>query len=232
MLKKPALIVFDWDGTLMDSEAKIVGCMLAAATEAGLAPPQREDARGVIGLALREAVTTLFPGIDDASRERIIERYRHHYLVGSTIPSELFAGVKEMLQALSSQGYFMAVATGKGRRGLDQVMDEQGVRHLFDYTRCADETRSKPHPQMLWEIMDRLGVAPAETLMVGDTDYDLLMAANAGVPALAVGYGVQSRARLLACGPLGCVDSIAELSEWLFALGGAEAGAPEQAEAT
>lgn len=217
-MKKPTLLVFDWDGTLMDSEARIVSCMLTAAAEAGLEPPPCEEARGVIGLALREAVTALFPEITEGARERVVERYRHHYLVASTVPSRLFPGAKDLLAALYDRKYFLAVATGKGRRGLDQVMEEHGVHQLFHYTRCADEARSKPHPQMLWDIMDHLGVGPADTLMIGDTDYDLLMAENAGVPALAVGYGVQSRARLMACRSLACVDSIEDLRKWLLAL--------------
>ncbi|MEJ2398791.1 MAG: HAD-IA family hydrolase, partial [Gammaproteobacteria bacterium] len=125
-------------------------------------------------------------------------------------------GIEDLLMALRERGHYLAIATGKGRVGLDKALDETGLRGYFDYTRCADETRSKPHPQMLEEIMERLGVNNRETLMVGDTEYDLQMAKNAGTAALAVSYGVHEKQRLLACQPLACVDDSVSLQQWLL----------------
>lgn len=209
------LLVFDWDGTLMDSEARIVESFEAAIGDVGLPPRPRSDLRGIIGLGMPEALNHLFP--DEASAHAaLVERYRHHFLVASPTPTPLFEGVRPMLAALEAAGYFLAVATGKARRGLDRVLGETGLDGLFHFTRCADECRSKPHPQMLLEIMERTGVEPEQTLMIGDTEFDLLMARNAGAHALGVTYGVHEPARLLACGPLGCVDSVPALHEWLL----------------
>lgn len=210
------LVVFDWDGTLMDSEARIVASMQAAFTEVGYEPPPSTAIREVIGLGLEEAILRL-PGISaDDALPKIIARYRHHYLVANATPTPLFEGAQALIEALHQRGYLLAVATGKSRRGLDQALDESELRSWFHATRCAEETASKPHPGMLLELMDELGVRPANTLMVGDTDYDLLMAQNAGVRALAVGYGTQPAQRLLEHKPLACAPSIAVLADWLL----------------
>jgi phosphoglycolate phosphatase len=209
------LIVFDWDGTLMDSEAHIVACMQAAVGDVGISPVSRALVRDVIGLGLREAVHRLLPGIGSEIQERVAERYRHHFLEVDKTPSELFPGVPEVLEWLEMQGYLLAVATGKGRRGLDEVLDSTGLGRRFHATRCADETQSKPHPAMLLELMDQLGARPRETLMVGDTEYDLLMAQNAGACGLAVGYGTQDPDRLLKHRPLACIEDLRELRKWL-----------------
>jgi phosphoglycolate phosphatase len=209
------LLVFDWDGTLMDSEARIVACMQAAAADLGLGVPADERVRDIIGLGLREAVTALIPEADDALVQRIADRYRLHFLNQNQTPSPLFSGAAEVLHGLYDQGYLLAVATGKGRRGLDKVLAETGFDRLFHATRCADETFSKPHPEMLLQLMDELGVTAAETLMIGDTEYDLQMANNARAWGLAVSYGVHARERLLQQGPLGCLDDIRDLGAWL-----------------
>jgi phosphoglycolate phosphatase len=214
-MKNHQLIVFDWDGTLIDSEARIVNCMRAAITDLELPARTTEALRNVIGLGLQEALNTLYPGHDDGLYQQLVERYRHHFLVQDDTPSELFEGVTTLLDTLNERGHYLAVATGKGRVGLDKSMEETGLRDYFHFTRCADETRSKPHPQMLQEIMERLGVDPRETLMVGDTEYDLQMANNAGAAALAVSYGVHDKARLLACEPVACVDDVPALHGWL-----------------
>lgn len=208
------LLVFDWDGTLMDSEAQIVRCMQAAMGDMELpvlAPPRIRD---IIGLGLKEAIDRLFPGQDDAFHARMVERYRHHWL-GSERGSELFEGAERTLVELRERGYLLGVATGKGRQGLDKVLVETGLGALFDATRCSDETRSKPDPLMLQEIMTVLGVTPDRTLMIGDTEYDLVMARNAGVDAMAVGYGVHTPERLLEHGPLDCLERIDQLLPWL-----------------
>lgn len=209
------LLVFDWDGTLMDSQARIVASLQAAFVDAGLEPPGHESASDVIGLGLDEALARLCPGCDAAGRDALVALYRRHFLVTDRTPSALFPGVRAMLERLAGQGYRLAVATGKSRAGLAKEMEITGLGELFDATRCADETFSKPHPQMLLELMDQLGVHSARTLMVGDTEYDLQMAANAGAWSLAVCYGVHSAERLLACGPLACLRSLVEIPDWL-----------------
>jgi len=213
------LLVFDWDGTLMDSQARIVACIQAAARDVGAAVPSPDAAREIIGLGLREAMDRLFSGIGEPVLGDIVERYRHHFLGADPTPSVLFPGVVETLEALSDAGYLLGVATGKSRRGLDLVLDETGLRRLFAATRCADETLSKPHPQMLEEVMEILGAEPAETLMIGDTEFDMQMARNARVPAVAVAYGVHGPERLMAEGALVCLDRIDELPPWLAAGG-------------
>lgn len=215
-MKHYQLIVFDWDGTLIDSEARIVNCMRAAIQDLQLPERSHDAMRNVIGLGLQEALATLYPEGNQSIYQELVERYRHHFLVQNDTPSELFAGVEALLDGLSARGHYLAIATGKGRVGLEKALDETGLRDYFDYTRCADETRSKPHPQMLEEIMDRLGVEPHETLMIGDTEYDMQMANNAGTAALAVSYGVHEKQRLLACNPLECVDDVTALHGWLL----------------
>ncbi len=209
------LIVFDWDGTLMDSEARIVSCMQGAMEEVRLAPASHGAVREVIGLGLREAVERLLPWADAGLRERVALAYRQRFLAAEAEPSPLFTGVRELLEWLEGEDYLLAVATGKGRRGLNQALSATGLGRIFHATRCADETQSKPHPAMLLELMDVLGVGPKETLMVGDTEYDLLMAHNAGAQALAVCYGVHDPQRLRQLRPLGCVDDLREIRRWL-----------------
>jgi phosphoglycolate phosphatase len=215
------LLVFDWDGTLMDSGARIVGCFQAAAADVGVAVPADERARDVIGLGLQEATERLFPGLEAGAVGRVVERYRHHFLGHHPTPSVLFPGVAATLAHLAEAGYLLGIATGKSRRGLEKVLGETGLGPFFHASRCADEAFSKPHPQMLEEVMDVLGAGPAETLMIGDTEYDMQMARNAGVPALAVAYGVHAPARLLAEGALACLDRIDELPAWLAGRGAA-----------
>ena len=217
MSESNQLIVFDWDGTLMDSEARIVACLRAAIAETGL--PHRPDAalRNIIGLGLREALVTLYPAGSDQQHDDLVKHYRHHFLDINDTPSPMFEGADDLIRDLHAQGHFLAVATGKGRRGLDKVLQETALGEYFHYTRCADETHSKPHPQMLLDIMDWLGMETSDTLMIGDTEFDLQMAQNAGVKSLGVSYGVHDKARLLACEPLACLDSLAEVSEWLNA---------------
>lgn len=208
-------MAFDWDGTLMDSEARILSCMRGAVTDLGLDLPSDEAIRNIIGLGLKEAVTGLFPGADESLIQDLAERYRDHFLAGNSDPSPLFEGVAPLLEELRDAGYLLAVATGKGRRGLDHALIGSGLERLFHATRCADETLSKPHPQMLLELMDELGALPGETLMVGDTEYDMQMARNAGASGLAVSYGVHTVERLMGCEPLGCLNDIRELRDWL-----------------
>jgi phosphoglycolate phosphatase len=210
-----ALIVFDWDGTLMDSQARIVDCILSAFADAGRPPPSREAASDIIGLGLDDAMARLWPEADAAQRALVGGYYRRHFLFTNETPSALFPGARETLERLRAEGYLLAVATGKSRVGLEKSLAETGLGAHFHATRCADETFSKPHPQMLLELMDELGVRAAETLMVGDTEYDMQMAANARVPALAVCFGVHDPERLRACGPLACLSSLPAIPGWL-----------------
>ena len=208
------LIVFDWDGTLMDSEAHIVACMRAAGTDLGLASLDDSAFRDVIGLGLMEAIETLYPFSGLKVHRAFADRYRHHFLSENRESSMFFSGALELVRDLRRRGMLLGIATGKSRRGLDRVLAEQDCASLFHATRCADETFSKPHPQMLIEIMEELGVGPSETVMVGDTEYDLQMAKNAGVGAIGVSYGVHERERLLQFQPLVCIDNVQDLTAW------------------
>ncbi len=208
------LLVFDWDGTLMDSEVQIVTCMQAAIADLSLEPRSADQVKNIIGLGLHEAVTALYPQADDSLVVAMADRYRDHWLAGYQ-QSPLFPGVEETLQFLKGEGFQLAVATGKGRRGLDKVLSETGLTALFDATRCSDETRSKPHPLMLEQIMSELRIAPEQTLMIGDTEYDMEMACNAQAHPVAVSYGVHEWERLQRHAPLTCLDRITELSDWL-----------------
>jgi len=199
----------------MDSQARILNCMRVAIRDAGLSPPADGRITEIIGLGLLEAVQSLLPGAPPALVEQVMERYRYHFLVEDRTASTLFEGAVEMIESLLDRGYLLAVATGKGRGGLDRALEQTGLDGHFHATRCADESRSKPSPDMLYEIMEELGVAEARTLMVGDTEYDLQMAANAGVSALAVSYGVHDKQRLLSHSPLGCANDVREIPEWI-----------------
>ena len=209
------LLVFDWDGTLMDSEARIRSCVKAAARDLGLKAPTDSAIRNIIGLGLGEAVLMLFPGLGQLDVAAVIDRYRHHYLHADETPSELFPGSFTVLQELQRRQYLLAVATGKGRNGLRKVLHTTRLESLFHATRCADETFSKPHPQMLLEILEELGVSADEALMIGDTEYDLQMASNAGVRSVAVGYGAHEPERLAGHDPLVILTDIADLIGWL-----------------
>ena len=208
------LIVFDWDGTLMDSTSTIVKCIQAAARDLGLPVPHDDAASHVIGLGLHEAMQAVMPNIDPGMYPRMVERYRFHYL-SKDHELVLFRGVREMLTELSQEAYFLAVATGKSRVGLNRALNAVGLLSLFDATRCADETFSKPHPAMLQELTRELGQDMRRTVMIGDTTHDLLMANNAGAAAIAVQYGAHPHDQLHACAPLYSAETVAQLHGWL-----------------
>jgi len=214
MARRFELIVFDWDGTLLDSAGTIVACIQAAAVDLGMAPPADERARHVIGLGLGEALRHALPELEEERHMELADRYRHHYLSRDhELP--LFQGAAELVRSLAADGYLLAVATGKSRKGLDRAFATSGLREYFRASRCADECHSKPHPQMLDELMAELGVPPELTLMIGDTTHDLEMARNAGVGGLAVAYGAHPRDVLEELSPLHCAASTAELADWL-----------------
>jgi len=208
------LIVFDWDGTLMDSTSTIVRSIQAAARDLGLPVPRDEQASHVIGLGLQEAMATVIPDMEPSMVPRMVERYRFHYLTKDP-ELVLFDGVRAMLTELSQEGYFLAVATGKSRVGLNRAMNAAGLLSMFDATRCADETFSKPHPAMLQELTRELGQDLRRTVMIGDTTHDLLMASNAGAAGVAVEYGAHPVVQLRTCEARFSARSVAELHQWL-----------------
>lgn len=208
------LLVFDWDGTLMDSAAHIAAALQQAFRDLGMAVPSNREARHVIGLGLEDAMMYLCPGLDVARYADVADRYRVHYLAGDAA-IELFPRVQEGIAALREDGYLLAVATGKSRRGLDRTLEATGLTPYFHATRCADEGFPKPHPEMLEVLMESLGATPDRTLMIGDTTHDLQMAQNARVGAIALTHGAHPGDDLRAMGPLHCADDFGELLGWL-----------------
>jgi phosphoglycolate phosphatase len=207
------LLVFDWDGTIIDSAATIAECIRDASRELGLEVPDRERATHVIGLGLHDAMRMAVPGLPAERYPEFVASYRKHFLErkGSM---QLFGGMRQLLEDLSKE-HLLAIATGKSRRGLDHDLEFHSLKPLFAASRCADETNPKPHPAMLLEIIEELSCLKDEVLMVGDTSHDLEMARAAGVDALAVTYGAHAEEGLRACGPLGCLSSVTQLGQWL-----------------
>jgi len=214
MPKRFDLLVFDWDGTLMDSAGTIVSSIQNACRALDLPVPSDAASRHVIGLGLQEALEMLVPGRNAEDYLLLVERYRYYYL-GQDMQIPLFEGVTQAIADLYDAGFLLAVATGKSRRGLDRALEHSRLGAYFHSTRCADECFSKPHPCMIEQIMDELGVSPARTVMIGDTSHDLKMAINAGVDALGAGYGAHPKEHLEALSPLICADSFVELNEWI-----------------
>ena len=214
MGKRFDLLVFDWDGTLLDSAGHIVESIQAAARDLGLASPSDQRARHIIGLGLQDALTYLFPELPAAQYPELAERYRVHYLAGDREMS-LFPGAYDGIQAFRAAGFRLAVATGKSRRGLDRALQDSGLGPLFHASRCADEGLPKPHPDMLLYLLQAFEVEAERALMIGDTTHDLEMARSARVPAVAVAYGAHSSASLEALEPLACVASFHELARWV-----------------
>jgi phosphoglycolate phosphatase len=208
------LIVFDWDGTIMDSAALIAETMQVAAVKVGMPPPPVESARYVIGMGLVAAVAHAVPNLSPERFPLLIQHYRDHYL-----PREyqlnLFEGMASLLQELEVKGHLLAVATGKPRVGLDRSLLMTGLKKRFVATRCADEGHPKPNPDMLLHLMERAGVSAARTLMIGDTSHDLMMAHEARVDAVAVTYGAQDREFLLRHPARHYADNVPELALWL-----------------
>lgn len=211
---KYQLIVFDWDGTLLDSAAAIVHAIQSACRDLDLSVPDDARARHVIGLGLSDALSHAVPDLPAELIPAMVERYRFHYLAGDH-QLTLFDGVTGMLEELSKAGHMLAIATGKSRQGLDRALDHSGLRSFFQGSRCADECHSKPNPQMLDELMIEFGVSPTATVMIGDTSHDLQMARNAGVDGLAVTYGAHSHSHLQEQRPIACLHSTKELLTWL-----------------
>lgn len=216
MSKNFDLIVWDWDGTLANSTGMITNAIVQAAEQVGLPALDPTAASNIIGLGLRESIHALFGDIPTEQAQALARQYTANYYAGeSEIP--LFAGAKDTIIELNRRGYKLAVATGKGRRGLNMALAHCELGNYFHETRTVDECFSKPHPQMLDELMDICVARPERTLMIGDTNYDLQMAQNAGVPAVAVSFGAQPRDMLLAYNPIKIFDKFNDLSTWLLA---------------
>lgn len=208
MARQTRLVVFDWDGTLMDSTGQIVAAATRAIAQLGLPERPPEAIRDIIGLGLRESWQRLFPELGPDTFLPFVEAYRQHFFAPELQTARLFDKAAEVVTELAGRGFLLAVATGKSRRGLDRDLAASGLERFMAGSRTADETRSKPHPDMLLELMNGLGVSPAGTLMVGDTEWDLEMARRAGVGAIAVSYGAHAAERLQSCAPLACIDAI------------------------
>jgi phosphoglycolate phosphatase len=209
------LVVFDWDGTLIDSTAALTDAMRMAAEDLGLPVPSRERASHVIGMGLRDALAYAMPTLPPARLAAFIERYRHHFMIRDAL-LQPFEGMVDLLDDLDALGVPLAIATGKSRAGLDRALEQMGWRSLFVDTRCADQGLPKPDPWMLRDLCESCSVEPARALMIGDTTHDLGMAAALGTPCVAVTYGAHPRDGLAAWSPAAMVDSVHELREWVW----------------
>ena len=209
------LLIFDWDGTLSDSLERIVTCLQISAEDVGLPVPSESEGRDIVGLGLKEALARLFPEADDRSLEALKSCYSSHYVRLDAEPPPFYETVMETLEALRSSGFLLAVATGKSRKGLDRVLGKLDLEDFFHATRCADETCSKPHPLMLEQLIGHFDVGPEQAMMVGDTEFDMEMAARAGIPRVGVSYGAHSAERLANYGLIRCLDQFSDIVETL-----------------
>ena len=214
----PRLFIFDWDGTLMDSERQIVHCMQMAAADLGLVVPTYARVRSIIGLGMPEALLRLFPDHEAGEREEIRKAYARHFIAEAGGQSDLFPGARDLLSDLRARGFLLAVATGKNRPGLDRALAQTGLANYFDATRCADETASKPDPRMLHEILVSLLVFPGEAVMIGDTTFDLEMASRAGVRSIGLAHGAHETSALEAHRPLDILPDLPALASYLASL--------------
>lgn len=208
------LVILDWDGTVCNSEARIVSCMQRASDRVGLPVLEPAAIGNIIGLGLPEAIASLFPEAHSEQRDRLRAYYAEEWQAARVEPVALFDGVLATLDQLLCAGHTLAVATGKSRRGLEREFEEHGIGHLFAASRCADETASKPDPRMLSELLVETGCDVRDAVMVGDTEYDLRMASAINMTSVGVSYGVHSRERLHECSPHQIIDHFAELLQW------------------
>lgn len=211
MSEQYEVVIFDWDGTLVNSEAHIVASISYAARAAGLPLLEYDVIKDIIGLGMREALLVLYPELSDEQVDILRKHYSHYFFSKDVDQTMLFDGVLDTLEALQSSGVKLAVATGKSRNGLDKALEATGLKPYFDIERCADETRSKPHPMMLAEISEYFALPPAKMFLVGDTEYDLEMAARFGMDSVGVSYGVHDIARLKKHQPLKIIDHMSEI---------------------
>lgn len=207
------LYIFDWDGTLMNSIDKIVHSLQAAAVKSELPLPTDAQAKGIIGASLTAAAQILWPGIKQDKVDLMIKHYKLEYLTLNTTPSPLYSNSLHLLNSLNSQDKLLAVATGKGRQGLDHVLDISNTRHLFHSTRSSDDAQSKPHPDMLEQILLELNINASEALMIGDSHYDLQMAKNANIASIGITHGAGKQDSFAIHQPKAIVHSIDELAQ-------------------
>jgi phosphoglycolate phosphatase len=210
------LVVFDWDGTLMDSIARIVSSMQAAAHHCQLTIPTESSVKDTIGLSLSKVLDILFPGASQRDITALLEQYKFQYVEGNRTPAPLFEHALLLLKALTDNDKLLAVATGKGREGLQRVFSTSQTEHFFHASRCADEAKSKPDPEMLLSLLAELSIAPEQAVMVGDTSYDMQMAQAAGIDRIGITLGVHGREILNKFQPIAIVDSLAELQQILL----------------
>lgn len=208
------IFIFDWDGTLVDSAAKIINCMQGAAEQLRLDSLEPVLIKNIIGLGLPEAIRTLYPGMGERDVDRYREAYSRLFVEADQIQCELFSGVGDSLLRLKESGHILAVATGKSRKGLDRALVQRGWLGFFDVTRCADETASKPDPRMLKEILWDLGGSAEAAVMIGDTEFDMAMAQSVNVDRIAVSYGAHSIDRLTPYKPIGCIDNFSDVLKY------------------
>ncbi|MBC53271.1 MAG: HAD family hydrolase [Gammaproteobacteria bacterium] len=207
--------IFDWDGTVVDSIEHISNCLHHAATSIGYPALERAAYSNIIGLGLVEALRTLYPTITSDDMVAMRDAYSSHFMATAATAQKVFPGITDILQDLHSSNRHCAVATGKSRRGLDRALEHSQLGSWFHITRCADETRSKPDPSMLVEILNHLQLEPSDAVMIGDTSYDLEMAANIGMPSIGVPWGAHHRDILARHKPIAIASSVAELRELL-----------------
>ncbi|OQX38636.1 MAG: hypothetical protein B0D91_03635 [Oceanospirillales bacterium LUC14_002_19_P2] len=210
------LVVFDWDGTLVDSAERIVECLRHASQNVRLPLLSDREYSNIIGLGMFEAIRQLYPDLPESDIHIFRDAYRDEFLGRSHEPSPFFSGIPDILSLLQSKGYALAVATGKSRKGLARELNTRDMSDLFHATRCADETRSKPDPMMLNQLMKEVRCQPEEVLMIGDSIYDMEMAANAGIDRLAVTWGVHDRERLASFGPVRIAERVSDISDSLL----------------
>lgn len=215
MIGRTQLVIFDWDGTLSDSLDRIVTCLQLSARELKFPEPSTEAGTDIIGLGLPEALQRLFPTLGSSDLEQFRRCYSKNYVQLDQQPPKFYPQVEETLARLKDSGYLLAVATGKSRKGLNRILESHQLVDFFDITRCADETASKPNPQMLHEILLELDLPPSKACMVGDTEFDMAMAMAAEVPRIGVSYGAHSGDRLKKYELRGCVDHFGHIGEYL-----------------
>jgi phosphoglycolate phosphatase len=214
-MKRYKLIIFDWDGTLMDSIGRIVSSMQSAAAQLDLHTPSEQAVKNIIGLSLPIATEMLFPFCTDQQVEQLLKYYKAHYVNRDNTATPLFEGALSLLKQLKDKEHLLAVATGKGRDGLERVMAQTATKSFFNATRCADESESKPSPDMIFQLLEQLRINAEDALMIGDTIHDMAMAQNAGIDRIGVTMGVHGREELSKYQPIAMVDSLAELSSIL-----------------
>jgi phosphoglycolate phosphatase len=210
-----SFIIFDWDGTLMDSTGRIISAMQATAKQANMPVPSEQQVKSIIGLSMAAVMDTLFPTADQTKRVELLEIYRYQYIEGDQTPSPLFAGTLDLLNWLKSNQIKIAVATGKARAGLDRVMKASNLQDFFDFSICADEAESKPHPQMVNDLLQKANKTATQTLVIGDSVHDLKMAQNANVDSLGVTSGANQLNELEVFQPQVIVDSVCHVRQWL-----------------